>query len=108
MVNVGPSSNIAFLGKLCRAVARLSHARRPWKPSSASRYSAGFTGSFCNISQATSPRPVASALSSENVDIYALPPDTVCRNLLGRYFSNTGLLFPYIHERSFMVTFEQA
>ena len=30
------------------------------------------------------------------------------RDLLARYFSNTGLLFPYVHERSFMVTFDQA
>ena len=33
--------------------------------------------------------------------IYSLPPDSVTRELLGLYFSNTGLLFPFIHEPSF-------
>ena len=35
------------------------------------------------------------------VNIYALPPESTTSMLIRRYFSNTGLLFPYIHEESF-------
>lgn len=104
----GPSSNIAFLGKICRAVARLSHDPQPWKPSLTRRTSAGYTGNFPNGSRSISPLPVIRAAAPESVNIYALPSETVGRELLARYFSNAGLLFPYVHERSFMTTFDQA
>ena len=38
--------------------------------------------------------------------IYSLPPDDVTRELLGLYFSNTGLLFPFIHETSFLQEYD--
>lgn len=38
--------------------------------------------------------------------IYCLPPDNDTRDLLSRYFSNTGLLFPFIHEPSFLQEYE--
>jgi hypothetical protein len=108
MIYLGPSSNIAFLGNISRAVARLSHASEPWRPSPAAHVSAGFTGSFFNISRPSSPHPMTSGPILEAINIYTLPPDSVSRDLLGRYFSNTGLLFPYVHEQSFMATFDQA
>jgi hypothetical protein len=108
VIFIGPSSNIAFLRNISRAVARLSHASEPWRPSPAAHSSAGFTGSFFNTSRPSSPLPVTSGPIPETINIYTLPPDSVSRNLLGRYFSNTGLLFPYIHEQSFMATFDQA
>lgn len=36
-----------------------------------------------------------------------LPSEADTRELIGRYFSNTGWLFPYIHEGTFMETYEQ-
>jgi hypothetical protein len=107
-VPVGPSSNIAFLGHVSRAVARLSHTSQPWRPSPADDTSVGYSGAFFNFSGAPSPIPQTPATPQNKVNNYALPTDLVSRELLGRYFSNTGLLFPYIHERSFMVTFDQA
>lgn len=104
-------------------MARLSHDPRPWKPSITRRNSAGFTGNFSNPSQSTSPLPVALttphggplakasnalAVALEDINIYALPSEPVARELLARYFSNAGLLFPYVHERTFMTTFDQA
>ncbi|KAH7029734.1 fungal-specific transcription factor domain-containing protein [Microdochium trichocladiopsis] len=35
-------------------------------------------------------------------------PEDVTEQLLQEYFSNTGMLFPYIHETSFMDTYRQA
>ena len=107
---LGPSSNIAFLGHLSRTVARLSHASQPWRPSPAedNPHSGGYTGAFFNFSRASSPALQNPATPQDKVNIYALPTNSVSRELLRRYFSNTGLLFPYIHERSFMATFDQA
>ncbi|KIY03377.1 uncharacterized protein Z520_00068 [Fonsecaea multimorphosa CBS 102226] len=104
----GPSSNIAFLRHVSRAVARLTHDPEPWKPSPAEHHSVGFTGGFINTSGPASPIPTPHDPPLDHVNIYALPPDSVARELLNWYFSNTGLLFPYIHEQSFMETFEQA
>jgi Fungal specific transcription factor domain len=38
--------------------------------------------------------------------IHGLPPDNETRDLLRRYFSNTGLLFPFIHESSFIQEYD--
>ena len=40
------------------------------------------------------------------VAIYHLPSETETRALMRGYFSNTGLLFPYIHEPTFLETYE--
>jgi hypothetical protein len=103
----GPSSNIAFLRNVSRAVARLTNDSEPWRPSPAERNSVGYTGGFVNASRPASPAPTHHDHAHENVNIYALPTDPVARQLLAWYFSNTGVLFPYIHEQSFMATFEQ-
>jgi hypothetical protein len=39
-------------------------------------------------------------------NIYAVPSSDITRELLTHYFSNTGQLFPYLHERSFWETYE--
>ncbi|KAH8799845.1 fungal-specific transcription factor domain-containing protein [Xylogone sp. PMI_703] len=107
----GPSSNIAFLRHLSRAVARLGHATRPWRPSSTEPISGRMASGFFNvsISRPSTPPPSKSSNSSvDKVNIYALPPYDVSRELIKEYFSNTGLLFPYIHQASFVATFEQA
>ncbi|EXJ56967.1 hypothetical protein A1O7_07311 [Cladophialophora yegresii CBS 114405] len=103
----GPSSNIAFLRNVSRAVARLTNDSQPWRPSPAERNSVGYTGGFVNASRPASPAPTHHDHMHEKVNIYALPTDSVARQLLAWYFSNTGVLFPYIHEPSFMATFEQ-
>ena len=40
------------------------------------------------------------------VNLYCLPPRAEAIQLIKRYFSNTGLLFPYIHETTFTETYE--
>lgn len=103
----GPSSNIAFLRNISRAVARLTNDSQPWKPSPVERNSVGYTGGFINASRPVSPAPTHHDQAHDKVNIYALPSDSVARQLLAWYFSNTGVLFPYLHEQSFMSTFEQ-
>ncbi|KAJ9610543.1 hypothetical protein H2200_005320 [Cladophialophora chaetospira] len=103
----GPSSNIAFLRNVSRAVARLTNDSEPWRPSPAERNSVGYTGGFVNASRPASPAPQQHDHSHEKVNIYALPTDSTARQLLAWYFSNTGVLFPYLHEQTFMATFDQ-
>ena len=41
------------------------------------------------------------------INIYALPCEEDCRRLVSQYFSETGLLFPYIHQGTFMGVYEE-
>ena len=42
-----------------------------------------------------------------NFSIYYLPPDAQVIALIDKYFLNTGLLFPYLHEEIFRETYAQ-
>jgi hypothetical protein len=44
---------------------------------------------------------------SGHVNIYALPSEEKARQLLAQYFSDTGLLFPYLHKGMFMKTYDE-
>ncbi len=46
-------------------------------------------------------------LDSGHINIYALPSDAKARQLLAQYFSDTGLLFPYLHKETFMKTYDE-
>lgn len=43
----------------------------------------------------------------QNVQPNVLPPDHETQRLLRCYFSNTGILFPFIHEQSFFETYNR-
>lgn len=58
-------------------------------------------------------RPISSSSAkgragetSSAVETNVLPPDHETRKLIQSYFSNTGLLFPFIHQESFLETYE--
>lgn len=62
-----------------------------------------------SASRPASPSPTQSAQArnaEKRVSIYHLPSEFETRELMRRYFSNTGLLFPYIHEPTFLETYE--
>lgn len=44
---------------------------------------------------------------ADKVDANRLPPDHEMQRLIRAYFSNTGILFPYIHEQGFFDTYHQ-
>lgn len=67
-----------------------------------------------SISQPASPsarnfssRQTVKDLNRGNANIYALPSEATTRDLISRYFSDTGLLFPYIHEQAFLDTYNE-
>lgn len=45
-------------------------------------------------------------LDQHPVNIYALPPEAETRALLDGYFGESGVLFPYLHEETFLKTYE--
>lgn len=44
---------------------------------------------------------------SDDVKANILPPHAETVELIRAYFSNTGLLFPFIHEETFLATYEE-
>lgn len=72
-----------------------------------------FDAGVMSVSQPSSPsgRPSwnrsSRSTDRNNINIYALPPESKARELMSQYFSNTGLLFPYIHAGTFLDTYEE-
>jgi hypothetical protein len=108
----GPSSNIAFTLHISRAMAHTSrsvfatgHSFSPGIP---------LDNAIISISQPASPsartsasRQTVKTSNRGNVNIYALPSEATTRNLIARYFGDTGLLFPYIYEQTFLDTYNE-
>ncbi|KAM3083089.1 hypothetical protein ACMFMG_003756 [Clarireedia jacksonii] len=108
----GPSSNIAFIRHVSRAMARMN---RPVLATGNS-FSPGvpFDNEVISVSQPASQSGRASAArqsskvgNRNHVNIYALPPEATTRGLIARYFGDTGLLFPYIDEQAFVNTYNE-
>ncbi|KAJ6145034.1 C6 transcription factor [Penicillium chermesinum] len=103
----GPSSNIAFLRHLSSALSY--NANSPVTASSSS--STGkilLDGGFVNVSRP--PSPGLSGIDStcrrqKETDIFALPPAHETSQLVHKYFTDTGLLYPYIYPPSFLETY---
>ncbi|KAH7304650.1 putative C6 transcription factor [Rhexocercosporidium sp. MPI-PUGE-AT-0058] len=108
----GPSSNFAFTRHISRPMARTS----PFIFPTGDGFSPGIPldNAAISISQPaslsarnSSSRQILKHLTREDVKIYALPLETTTRNLISRYFGDTGLLFPYIDEQAFLDTYNE-
>lgn len=101
----GPSSNIAFLRYISRAIAKTSPHREPTLVPSPSQRICG------TVNGAKSPStgfPGSENLNlSAAVNIYALPSEARTWSLIQQYFHKTGQLLPFIHEQSFCETYFQ-
>lgn len=109
----GPSSNISFTRLLRRAIAS---RYQTLESSAGSSVRSGTLNSSqlrdrLLMSRPQSPnhmhsplKPWPSALAPKGVH---LPPIDDVTALVRRFFSDTGMLFPYIHERTFWETFDQ-
>ncbi|KZN90865.1 putative transcriptional regulatory protein [Penicillium chrysogenum] len=92
----GPSSNIAFLRHLSSAIVQPGYFPSP----------GAAEGGFVNASRPSSP-PQRGQDRRMQVNMFALPPQANTLELIKRYFSNTGLLFPYIYPPVFLDTYHQ-
>ncbi|OQE36175.1 hypothetical protein PENCOP_c012G02469 [Penicillium coprophilum] len=93
----GPSSNIAFLRHLSSAIVQPGYFPSP----------GAAEGGFVNASRPSSPLRQGGQDQRIQVNIFALPPQADTLELIERYFSNTGLLFPYIYPPVFLDTYHQ-
>ncbi|KAJ6108028.1 hypothetical protein N7523_009351 [Penicillium sp. IBT 18751x] len=93
----GPSSNIAFLRHLSRAVVQQGYLLSP----------GAAEGGLVSASRPPSPSRKAGRDKQGQVNIFALPPQSETLALVQRYFSNTGLLFPYIYPPVFLETYHE-
>lgn len=94
----GPSSNIAFLRHLSHAVVQRGYQLSP----------VALDGGFVNISRPPSPlQPRGGPNQQSQVNIFALPPREETLEAIHQYFTNTGLLFPYIYPPAFLETYHQ-
>ncbi|KAF4631594.1 hypothetical protein G7Y89_g6531 [Cudoniella acicularis] len=107
--------NIAFTRHISRAMTRASRSS-PFPFGMESNTSPGiqFDSAFVSVSQPPSPsgrpRPStieARSLDKDRINIYALPSETTTRELMVQYFGDTGLLFPYIHQQTFLETYDE-
>ncbi|KAH7304636.1 fungal-specific transcription factor domain-containing protein [Rhexocercosporidium sp. MPI-PUGE-AT-0058] len=110
----GPSSNISFTRHISRAVARLSHISEPtFTPENFEDRGFQISSGVVSMSRTSSPssrhivRQSKGGRDMGHVNIYALPPEPEARQLLAQYFSDTGLLFPYLHKETFMKTYDE-
>ncbi|KAH8885921.1 hypothetical protein GQ53DRAFT_876875 [Thozetella sp. PMI_491] len=107
----GPSSNIAFTRLIRRYIFSQLHDSEPTHPKES-----GGDFPFHRRDQLavsgppspshTSPPPIWSLGSSPSTTHF--PPQEEVVRLVLRFFSNTAMLFPYIHEDSFWKTFNVA
>ncbi|KKA22979.1 Uncharacterized protein T310_2993 [Rasamsonia emersonii CBS 393.64] len=104
----GPSSNIAFLRHLSQAVTSAGKMQSELTSPSL-RGSGQFEGGFLNVSRPPSPtlRHSDRDAAQNKYNIFTLPPSNETSELIQRYFSDTGLLFPYLHEPTFRETYGQ-
>lgn len=64
-------------------------------------------GGFVNASRPSSPPRKIGQDKRTHVNIFTLPLQADTLGLIERYFSNTGLLFPYIYPPVFLDTYHQ-
>ncbi|KAH8886264.1 hypothetical protein GQ53DRAFT_809809 [Thozetella sp. PMI_491] len=97
----GPSSNIAFTRRVVHATTavlkRSQVVDMPSSPNIAASHNYLLHASW----------PPSPARAVEMKSMFTLPPAEETLRLVEQYFSNTGLLFPYIHKESFLETYRE-
>ncbi|KAB5516905.1 fungal-specific transcription factor domain-containing protein [Coniochaeta sp. 2T2.1] len=101
----GPSSNIAFIGQIATAITAAAGRAGSGPAASVPQTEDRFEGELTSVSRPASPftYPGADVNGTSNaVDIYALPAEAEMLHLIQLFFNDTGMLFPYVDERSLL------
>ena len=107
---IGPSSNISFTLEVSRALKHISGTDDA-RPTAQAPNNTYLHAGIVNLSRPASPgiltgsKHCNSAASPDNV--YYLPAESQTLELIEMYFSDTGLLFPYLHKETFIETYAQ-
>lgn len=105
---LGPSSNIAFIGHVTRALATCVSVTGAFQKDL--RKSEPSDGP----NRAQSPRDSSGedatefAIRNGNVNIYVIPAEHKVRHYIALYFQNTNVLYPYLHQPTFIDSYESA
>ncbi|PNS17050.1 hypothetical protein CAC42_5014 [Sphaceloma murrayae] len=98
----GPSSNIYFMRAIIRAVT-------PSSPSSDALTPSGMSTTVESILKASRTQPSNNRKPRSGIgNLHTLPPEPEMRAILTAYFSNTNLIYPVIHEPTFMKDYNEA
>ncbi|KAE8381201.1 fungal-specific transcription factor domain-containing protein [Aspergillus bertholletiae] len=93
---LGPSSNDHFLRCLCHAVTLGEHIDIVAIP---------YTEPNVDHAQAQYPTPASENIQLREANIFALPPVTEMTELVQKFFSEIGILFPFIYPVTFLETY---
>jgi hypothetical protein len=110
LTNSGPSSNIALMRHIFRAMAKrgdVGDLPSPSMKDSMGFLDSGIVSSLRPISAYSPPNKHDDNSSRPHLDLNVLPSDAECHRLIRDYFSNTGVMFPYIHETAVLETYEK-
>ncbi|KAK5062910.1 hypothetical protein LTR84_004986 [Exophiala bonariae] len=101
----GPSSNVAFLRQISSATTRVLHALGVVPPPDVEKQQ---QSSLVTFTQASSPPNTTSTPfvgKDASKDILALPTEDRVLQLLHLFFSDTGMLFPFVHHEEIVSTY---
>ncbi|KAL4896204.1 fungal-specific transcription factor domain-containing protein [Aspergillus ambiguus] len=103
----GPSSNVAFLRHLTRGIINSGKVHGTLSASVSD--TGACEGGFVNASRPPSPpaRHENRQFKRNRESIFTLPPHKEMLDLINTFFSDTGLLFPYIHPSTFLENYHQ-
>jgi hypothetical protein len=104
----GPSSNISFTRQIVRAVKATLRSQPLQQVRGYRNDEHQPQSQMLHVSRPPSPlhqRIDTDDWRAENPISMALPPDEECIRLIRQYCGRTGVLFPYIHEESFIATY---
>ncbi|KAF9887006.1 hypothetical protein FE257_010622 [Aspergillus nanangensis] len=103
----GPSSNVAFLRHLTRGI--INSGKLQSNLSIPNLEAGACEGGFVNASRPPSPpsKRGSRPFKRSRENIFALPPQNEMLKLVHTFFSDTGLLFPYIYPSTFLETYDQ-
>jgi len=105
----GPSSNIAFTRHIVRAITATVN-NQPVTGTPSSHGGTILDSHILHVSRPATPVGRKIDMADENGDpqsLFILPPEDETFALIRSYFTATGVLFPYIDETAFMVTYEE-
>lgn len=108
MINsdLGPTSNIAFMRHISRAISRAnSESIDPRSPSSNGQMGGGIMSVSKSQRNQTDHHNDNQTRKGNGVNIYALPLEERTWELIRKYFLKTGQLIPFVHEKSFCETY---
>jgi hypothetical protein len=63
---------------------------------------------FLDRSRAASPINLSRHAEATVLNIYAIPSEDEVRSLVEQYFSNTNILYPFVHKPTFLTVYDEA